>query len=59
MTEADCHAASCDSYFVAEPVSDCRLAAATSAKWKSRPILWHSAKGQLAIQFGERFMPNA
>jgi transposase-like protein len=26
-----------------------------TAGWKNPPILWHSAKTQLAIQFGERF----
>jgi putative transposase len=27
-------------------------------KWKNPPIVWHSAKAQLAIQFGERFNLN-
>lgn len=29
-----------------------------TAGWKSPPIAWHSAKTQLAIQFGERFILN-
>jgi transposase-like protein len=29
-----------------------------TANWKRPPIAWQAAKGQLAIQFGERFIFN-
>jgi len=29
-----------------------------TASWKIPPITWHSAKTQVAIQFGERFIVN-
>lgn len=30
-----------------------------AAKWKSKPITWHAAKAEFAIQFGDRFVPEA
>jgi putative transposase len=30
-----------------------------AAKWKSKPIIWHAAKAQFAIQFEDRFVPEA
>ena len=30
-----------------------------SAKWKSKPISWHAAKAAFAIQFEDRFVPEA
>ena len=29
-----------------------------AAKWKSKPIIWHAAKAQFAIQFEDRFVPE-
>jgi putative transposase len=30
-----------------------------AAKWKSKPVIWHAAKAQFAIQFEDRFVPEA
>ncbi len=30
-----------------------------TAKWKSKPISWHAAKAEFAIQFGDRFVLEA
>jgi transposase-like protein len=30
-----------------------------TTKWKSKPITWHAAKAEFAIQFGDRFVPEA